>query len=321
MLTGLDHVIIGVRDLNAATTIFRDKLGLIPSGGGVHATGGTANRIIVIGDTYLELIAVLKPAEAQQSIVERLTKGEGYLNFVLTSNNIQVDSAALQARHVATVGPKQGSLTAGDGRSRSWKRTDIERPDLTQHYPFLIEHDSAGEEKRTRLAGWTVPPEHPLGVTKVLSTTLAVADLGEATQRFEHIYGLHASEQYDGEADFWDATLVAFRLDGSMQSFELATPLPTFLAPTTGDTSLPESGALMAHLQQFGESLCRMVLAVENLAASRRFLDANNVTYTYKEHPDYPRPLLWIAPDQACGASIVLHEFTPALPVSNPLVL
>ncbi len=321
MLTGLDHIIIGVSDLEAATEIFRDKLGLVTSGGGVHATGGTANRIIVIGDTYLELIAVQTPAEAQQSMIERLTKGEGYLNVVLTSDDIQADSAAMKERGVSIIGPKEGSLKAGDGRSRSWIRTDVERPDLTQHYPFIIQHDSTGEEKRTRLAGWTTPPEHPLGVTKVLSATLVVAELGEATQRFEHIYGLHASEQFSGEADSWDATLVAFRLGASMQSLELATPLPAFLDPVAEAAYLPEPGALLKHLQQFGESVCRMTLAVENLTASRRYLDAHHVTYTYREHPDYPRPLLWIAPDQACGASIVLHEFTPDLPQSNPLVL
>ncbi len=321
MLTGLDHIIIGVKDLDAATEIFRDKLGLTPSGGGVHATGGTANRIIVIGDTYLELIAVRTPSEAQASIVERLAKGEGYLNFVLSSNSMQADSEAMKARGVSLIGPEKGSLKAEDGRVRSWLRTNIERPDLTQQYPFLIQHDSTGEERRSRLAGWTTPPAHPLGVTKVLSTTLAVADLDEATQRFERIYGLQASEQFSGEADSWDAQLVAFRLDESMQSFELATPLPTFLEPADDAEYLPEPGALTQHLQQFGESLCRMTLAVENLTASRRYLDAHNVTYTYKEHPDYPRPLLWIAPDAACGASIVLHEFTPDLPQSNPLVL
>lgn len=321
MFTGLDHIIIGVYDLEAATAIFRDKLGLVASGGGVHATGGTANRIIVIGDTYLELITVRTPSEAQQSMVERLTKGEGYLNFVLTSDDTKADSAAMKQRGVSILGPKEGSLKAGDGRSRAWQRTDVERPDLTQHYPFLIQHDSIGEEKRTRLAGWTTLPEHPLGVSKVLSATLAVESLGEATRRFEHIYGLHASEPYGGEVDSWDATLVAFRLGESMQSFELAAPLPTFLDPVTDATYLPEPGALAKYVQQFGESLCRITLAVENLAASRRFLDSNNVTYTYKEHPDYPRPILWIAPAQACNASIVLHEFTPDMPQDNPLVL
>lgn len=318
MLTGLDHIIIGVNDLAQATELFSRRLGLAISGGGTHPTGGTANRIIVIGNTYIELIAVRTPAEAQHSMLARLAKGDGYLNFVLTSNDIQADSAAMKGRGISIVGPKQSSLTNSEGRSRGWWRTDVERPDLTQHYPFLIQHDSTGEERRHRLAGWATPPEHPLGVTKVLSATIAVKDLSEAAKRFEHIYGLQASEQYSGEVDSWDAILVSFLLEESMQSFELAASIPAIIDPPGDALYLPEPGALTRHLQQFDESLCRITLAVENLAAARRYLDEHNVTYTYRETR---RPMLWIAPDQACGASIVLHEFTPDLPPSNPLDL
>ena len=318
MLTAIDHIIIGVHDLEEAALVFSQKLGLVVSGGGKHPTGGTANRIIVIGDTYIELIAVDTRAEAQQSMLERLDMGEGYLNFVLASNDLQADSTAIRTRDIMTVGPESGSLTTSDGRSRSWLRTDIERPDLAQHYPFLIQHDSSGDERRFRLAGWQAPPEHPLGATKVLSTTIAVEDLGEASQRFQHIYGLQPSDVFSGEVDSWDALLVSFLLHESMQSFELAAPLPTFVDPADATALLPEPGALAAHLQRFGESLCRITLAVDNLAASRRYLDAHGVTFTYR---DNPHPVIWIEPDQACGAAIVLHEFTPDLPPDNPLQL
>src|SRR6202043_2396097 len=83
------HIIIGVHDLEEAALVFSQKLGLAVSGGGKHPTGGTANRIIVIGDTYIELIAVDTRAQAQQSMLERLDMGEGYLNFVLASNDLQ----------------------------------------------------------------------------------------------------------------------------------------------------------------------------------------------------------------------------------------
>ncbi len=155
MLTGLDHIIIGVNDLEQATTVFSQKLGLTASGGGVHPSGGTANRIIVIGDTYLELIAVRTPGEAQQSMLDRLAKGDGYLNFVLSSNAIEADSKAMLSRGVSIIGPKHGQLRSTEGRTRAWSRADVEQPDLTQHYPFLIQHDSTGEERRFRLAGWT----------------------------------------------------------------------------------------------------------------------------------------------------------------------
>ena len=311
MLTALDHIIIGVNNLEQATEIFAEKLGLLASGGGNHPTGGTANRIIVIGDTYLELITVHKPAEAQQSILDRLAKGDGYLNFVLTSDDIEADSKAMRQRGVAIIGPNPGKLKAPDGRSRAWFRTDIEQPDLTQHYPFLIQHDSTGAERRFRLAGWTEPPEHPLGAIKVLSTTIAVENLAEATPRFQGIYGLQPSEAFTGDVDDWEAMLTAFLIPASQQSFELAEPLP--LSTSTDDSQLsqlntellPEPGTLARYLSTFGESLCRITLGVQDMAQSRRYLDAHGATYTYKEST---HPVLWIHPSSACGAAIVLHE-------------
>src|SRR5690242_3457108 len=150
-LWGLDHIIIGVNNLGEATRTFQEDLGLAVSGGGIHPTGGTANRIIVIGDTYLELITVRDRAEAQQSMLDRLAKGDGYLNFVLASNDISADSQAMVKRGISIIGPNAGELCSANDRRRGWIRTDVERPDLTQHYPFLIQHDSSGEERRRRL--------------------------------------------------------------------------------------------------------------------------------------------------------------------------
>src|SRR5713226_500114 len=309
MLTSIDHIIIGVSNLEQAATLFSQKLGLAASGGGIHPTGGTANRIIVIGDTYLELIAIHTPDEAQQSMLDRLAIHEGYLNFVLASNDIEADSQAITNRGIPILGPTPGSLRAADGRTRGWSRINIERPDLAQHYPFVIQHDSSGEERRIRLAGWTTPPEHPLGVTQVRSATIAVADLAEATQRYQHIYGLQPSESFTGEPDGWDAMLVSFPLGGNDQGqfFELAAPLPL---STESDQAvdyehLPEPGALDRYLQRFGESLCRITLTVVKLDASRRYLDEHGVTYTFGAGT---HPVVWIHPDYACGASIVLHE-------------
>jgi catechol 2,3-dioxygenase-like lactoylglutathione lyase family enzyme len=311
MLTAIDHIIIGVQNLEKAALQFSQKLGLAVSSGGIHPTGGTTNRIIVIGDTYLELIAIHNFAEAQQSMLDRLAIQEGYLNFVLASNDIEADSNAIINRGIQILGPTPGSLRAADGRTRGWSRTNIERPDLAQRYPFIIQHDNTGEERRFRLAGWTTPPEHALGATQVRSTTIAVANLAEATQRYQHIYGLQPSDSFTGEADGWDAILVAFPLGGNDQGqcFELAEALPLSVeADQDVDYEhLPEPGALARHLKQFGESLCRMTLAVENIEASRRYLDENGVTYTFQT---IPHPVIWIHPDYACGASIVLHQDT-----------
>lgn len=300
MLISLDHIIIGVHDLEAAAQQFSHRLGLLPSGGGIHPVGGTANRIIVIGDTYLELIAVYKPEEAQESIRQRLERGEGYLNCVFASDDIISDCQLMRQRGVSLLGPTPGSLLSVDGRSRAWMRADIERPDLAQHYPFLIQHDSSGEERRQRLAGWSSPPEHPLGAVKVLSVTLAVENLVEASQRFSHIYGLQPSRPFSAASQGLGAHVVSFPLR-SGQFFELASP------------SFEEKGpnALRDHLESFGESMYRMTLQVQDLARARRYLDEHEVSYTSVEHA---HPLLWIDPGQSYHAPIVLQQADPVSP-------
>jgi len=128
--------------------------------------------------------------------------------------------------------------------------------------------------------------------------------LEEATSRFQHIYGLYPSAPFSGEADGWEARMVSFLLGQSGQHIELAAPLP-FSTDLVGTELLPEPGALSRHLQRFGESLCRVTLAVESLQLSRRYLDEHGVTYTYLENE---RPVLWIHPHQSCEAAIMLLE-------------
>lgn len=115
------------------------------------------------------------------------------------------------------------------------------------------------------------------------------------------------SEPFTGDVDGWDAQMVAFALGDSGQHLELAMPLPLAAEEDAevGMAHLPDAGALRYHLAQFGESLCRATLAVSNMEKARLYLDAHGVTYTYQEGPP---AVLWIHPDYACNASIVLHE-------------
>jgi Glyoxalase-like domain len=63
----LDHVLIAVADLTAAGERLERRHGLASVEGGRHAGLGTANRIVPLGDTYLELVAVVDEAEARAS--------------------------------------------------------------------------------------------------------------------------------------------------------------------------------------------------------------------------------------------------------------
>jgi hypothetical protein len=73
----LDHVVIAVADLAAAADELVRHHGLVSSEGGRHPGWGTANRIVPLGETYLELIAVVDADEAAASEFGRWVASSG----------------------------------------------------------------------------------------------------------------------------------------------------------------------------------------------------------------------------------------------------
>ena len=67
----LDHVLIAAADLDAVARQIETEHGLASAAGGRHPGWGTANRIVPLGATYLELVAVVDEAEASQSAFGR----------------------------------------------------------------------------------------------------------------------------------------------------------------------------------------------------------------------------------------------------------
>ena len=60
----LDHVVYAAPDLDEAEVRFREEFGLDSSEGGRHERWGTANRIVPLGDQYLELVAAVDGSKA-----------------------------------------------------------------------------------------------------------------------------------------------------------------------------------------------------------------------------------------------------------------
>ncbi len=63
----IDHVLIPVDDLERAAADLQQEAGLGSVAGGRHRGHGTANRIVPLGASYLELIAVVDVSEAARS--------------------------------------------------------------------------------------------------------------------------------------------------------------------------------------------------------------------------------------------------------------
>src|SRR4051795_3390277 len=89
----IDHVVIPMGDLASAASVLESKYGLMSVEGGRHPGWGTANRIVPLGDAYLELVAVAAAAAAAARafgawVAAGLASGGGPLGWAVRTDRI-----------------------------------------------------------------------------------------------------------------------------------------------------------------------------------------------------------------------------------------
>lgn len=193
-ITHIDHVLIAVNGLEEAAERYR-RLGFFVTEGGEHPGRGTANRLAVLDPEYLELIAVRDRAAAWPDLVEHLDRfGPGLFTFALASDDLEADLSAFRRRAADGVTdlrpeePWDGELVTPGGRRRTWRAFRVAGGRAVN--PFLIQHDSEGEEKRRKLAGDGELLPHPLQYGSVSRLAFAFPTLDEGVAFFRDGYGL-----------------------------------------------------------------------------------------------------------------------------------
>jgi len=93
----LSQVIYGVRDLYSATERMQ-ALGLTVLDGGRHPGLGTANRVIPLGSTYLELLGVVDEAEARSNdyggaLLRQIAEGDRLVRWSLRTDDLDTVAA------------------------------------------------------------------------------------------------------------------------------------------------------------------------------------------------------------------------------------
>jgi catechol 2,3-dioxygenase-like lactoylglutathione lyase family enzyme len=127
-ITALDHVVVGVRDLDAAVRTMADLLGREPSWRGAHPGSGTANALFRLSNTYLELLSPdgdsPDGAEGGQGrvLAQRLEEhGEGLFALALGTDDVEAFAARMNAWDIDVARPREGHGVAEDGPAeRRW---------------------------------------------------------------------------------------------------------------------------------------------------------------------------------------------------------
>lgn len=148
----IDHVIYAVDDLDAAGAVMFDREGLASVPGGRHEGWGTANRIVPLGESYLELITVVDVDEAERSDFGRavrraLTQDPPLAGWVVATDDIDGIAKRLDLQ------VEEKSREAGDGSTLSWRMAGLDRAAKTGALPFFVE--------------WEMPPERHPGAANV----------------------------------------------------------------------------------------------------------------------------------------------------------
>jgi glyoxalase-like protein len=148
----VDHVIVAVRNLEEAARRYDDQYGLTSLAGGRHPGHGTGNRIVPLGSSYIELMAIVDRDEAASSplgswLARRLVE-VGEVPVALCLRTDDIDAIAQRTGRE----PLAMSRTRPDGVELEWDLVALDAA-LTDGLPFFIQWhvDEADHPGRARV--------------------------------------------------------------------------------------------------------------------------------------------------------------------------
>jgi hypothetical protein len=138
VIRGIDHIVIPVRDLQAAIADY-SSLGFTMVPGGRHSRLNTHNALVAFADgCYFELIALLGARSADTHWwFETLDRGGGVADFCAQSDNLESDVAAFRRAGITIGTSFKMSRERPDGYRISWELA-VNESETRGLLPFFI---------------------------------------------------------------------------------------------------------------------------------------------------------------------------------------
>ena len=134
----LDHVLMAVADLTTAGREIEARHGLASIEGGRHLAWGTANRIVPLGDSYLELVAIVDAVKAAESAFGRWVASA-------VSGTARPLGWAVRTAQLDEIARRldlpihDGSRATPGGEQLRWRSAGIDQAAAEPALPFFIE--------------------------------------------------------------------------------------------------------------------------------------------------------------------------------------
>ena len=184
----IDHVIVGVADLQSGMIEMERRTGVRPVVGGVHPGRGTRNALMSLGDdTYLEILA-LDPTQAvdNKEVSElRALKRPTPIGWAISADQEILLRSALAAANITASEPMPGSRAKPDGSVLRWVTFGYSDLDNLLAPFFIIWADRDSHPSQTSPGGCrleSVDIESP--VAAAISSAVTPLNLGVGVKHF-----------------------------------------------------------------------------------------------------------------------------------------
>lgn len=177
--TAVDHLLLGVADLDQGIAWVEKLTGVKADIGGSHPGRGTRNALASLGGRrYLEIIAPDPRQTAYNFLVDlRKLREPGLITWAALTTDITATAKRAQEAGLKLFGPMDGSRARPDGKLLKWKTLVVQTDFGTQGVepmPFFIEwvgdspHPSQDSPRGCELRSFEMEHPEPAGVIDVL---------------------------------------------------------------------------------------------------------------------------------------------------------
>ena len=205
MIERIDHLIVAVKDLEAAEDNYKKIFGHDPVWRGAHESLGTKNSIFNFNNLYFELLAANGKGAGASLVNSSIEEnGEGLAGLVFGSHNIETTKQQLSSK-----GYELSALALGEGfdedagKKRTWESLFLPNEITRGLFSFAIEHKTGKLELLDRFTSDCV---HKLDHV-VINTN----DAEGFIQVYEKDLGIRLA--LDQTVEKWGGRMLFFRLN------------------------------------------------------------------------------------------------------------
>jgi len=192
-LTGIDHVLVGVRDLEAARIAYR-RLGFAVSPRGSHIGWGTANYCVMFAEDYIELIGIVDTSQFTNNLDKFLARREGLMGLAWGTRDAAAAKAELAQAGVTAQGPKdlKQRLELPEGTALPAFKLVYLPPQATPALnSFVCQHLTPELIRRPE---WL---QHANGAFALKGITIAVSNVEGLAETYTRLFGSTAVSRTD----------------------------------------------------------------------------------------------------------------------------